>query len=239
MLTTTSLERNVEALERAQQHWQQYHAQRPAGGPATVLTVALEREAGAPGTSVAREVGARLHWQVYDHELLELIAREMGLRVHLLESVDERRQSWILESLEAFSSGPPVSEAGYVRHLVQTLLALAAHGECVIVGRGGAQVLPRDRALRVRLVAERADRVKALAARLNLSERAAERKVDEMERERIGFVKSHFGKDPVDPEQYDLILNTSRWSVGQCADLIIRAVQLLRLGQGSGGKEGT
>src|SRR5262249_41889981 len=62
------------------------------------FTIALSRQAGTEGTAVAQEVGKRLGWQVYDHELLERIAQEMNVREALLESVDERRQSWLLES---------------------------------------------------------------------------------------------------------------------------------------------
>src|SRR5436190_24232141 len=98
---TLSLERQVGALERAQRHWQ---AQPRAGQSATAFTIALSREAGTPGTSVARALGTRLGWAVYDHELLERIAQETGLRVNLLQSVDERHKGWLTEATEAFAS---------------------------------------------------------------------------------------------------------------------------------------
>ena len=99
MLTTTeAFSRQAEALERARRHWQMRRKEAEARSTATTtgITIALAREAGAPGTSVAQEVGKRLGWPVYDHQLLERIAQEMGLRVNLLETIDERRQSWIL-----------------------------------------------------------------------------------------------------------------------------------------------
>src|SRR5262245_10840905 len=98
-----NLARYTEAVERAQNHWQTRQEQVRAG-QTHAYTIALARQAGAPGTSVGQEVGRRLGWQVYDHELLEHIAREMGLRVSLLESVDERRRSWLLECLETFAT---------------------------------------------------------------------------------------------------------------------------------------
>ena len=89
------------------------------------FTVALSREVGTDGTAVAQEVGRQLGWHVYDHELLEHIAKEMGLRTALLESVDEKNQSWLLETVEAFASTPTqsdwgtfVSESDFVHHLV-------------------------------------------------------------------------------------------------------------------------
>jgi cytidylate kinase len=186
---------------------------------------------GHSGTPVAQEVGARLGWPVYDHELLKKIAEEMGLRVNLLESVDERHQSWLLESLQSLSSSPQVTESRYVRHLVETILSLGIHGQCVIVGRGAAQLLPEPRTLRVRLVARREDRVERIARMHGLTRDQAERKTDEIDRDRFRFVKSHFHKDPTDLLQYDLILNASRWSVAECAGTIIDALRRLEARQ--------
>src|SRR6516225_4346905 len=107
-------ERQAQALERAEGHWQARRQQSVSPAAPAGLTIAINREAGAPGTSVAQEVGARLGWPVYDHELIEMIAKEMGLRVNLLETLDEKRQSWILEAMEGFSASPFVSENSFV-----------------------------------------------------------------------------------------------------------------------------
>ena len=126
----------------------------------TAFSITLERETGTLGSSVAEEVGKLLGWHLYDHELLEHIAKEMGLRSTLLESVDEREHSWLLELVEAFSSMPNkgewgefVDEGSFVHYLAQTVLALGVHGECVIVGRGAGFSLPRPRPCGMLLVA--------------------------------------------------------------------------------------
>ena len=218
--------RMTEAVEQAQEHWRRRRLEAPR--TALAFTVAITREAGAPGTAVAREVGGLLSWPVYDHELLEKIAQEMGLRVNLLESVDELHQSWLLESLQALSSSPHVTESSYVRHLVETILSLGFHGHCVIVGRGAAQLLPEARTLRVRLMARREDRVERIAQMHGLARDQAERKTDEIDRDRVRFVKNHFHKDPTDLLHYDLILNASRWSVAECADFIVQGCRSLQ-----------
>jgi cytidylate kinase len=223
---TRSLEVRADVLEHTQQHWQK--RQRESGAaPAVAASVALKREAGVPGTSVAREVGARLGWQVYDRELLERISQESGLRLSLLERIDERNRSWLTEFLESLGAGSGVSEGTYVAHLVRTLLSLGALGHCVIVGRGAAFVMPGDRTLRVRLVGRLEDRVESAARRFGLSREDAPRWVEQTERERSSFVRDHFLKDPADPHHYDLVLNSSAWSVAECADLIADAARRL------------
>jgi cytidylate kinase len=229
-----------EAVLRAFGHWEERRraeAQRLGPLPAApqAFTIALSREAGARGTSVARAVGARLGWAVYDNELLERIAREMGLRSSLLQSVDERRVGWLQECAEMFAAVPSVSESAYVRHLVETLLSLGAHGECVIVGRGAAHVLPAASTLRVRLVAALPDRVAVMSQELGVGRPQAARHVEATDAERVRFIKEHFRKDPTDPQNYDLMLSTSRFTVAECAELIVEALRRLQTRAGEKG----
>jgi cytidylate kinase len=226
-------------VERACRHWDaRRQAAEEAAEPAAPpeYTVALSREAGTQGTLVAHEVGRLLGWPVYDHELLERIAQDMGLRTSLLESVDERRQSLLLEAAEALLSapresdwGPLVSESAYVHHLVKVVLALGAHGECVIVGRGAAFILPATTTLRARLVGPVRERIAALSRQFGLHEREAARKARTLDRERNDFAQDHFLKDPTDPRNYDVVLNATRLTVPQCAELICGALHRLQV----------
>jgi cytidylate kinase len=204
-------------------------------GFARPLSIAISREAGTPGSSVAQGVGELLGWQVYDRELLELIAKEMGLRSVLLESVDERQQTWLRESIQsglaslaAGSAAPWASESSFVHHLVETVLALGIHGECVIVGRGATFILPAETTLRVRLVAPVADRIEMLRHRLGLSQRQAAQRVRTIERQRNDFARDHFQRDPTEPDNFDLMLNASRFSIEEAAETIVEALRRLR-----------
>ncbi len=228
-----------ELVDKACRHWQ---SRRQAAAARKDLlprashgwTIALSREAGTQGAPVAREVGKLLGWQVYDHELIEKIAEEMGMRTALLESVDERQQSWMHESIEASLAGlvrgnasPWASEAGYVHHLVETVHALGVHGECVIVGRGAAFILPVERTLRVRLVGPVRERITAYARQRGISEREAAREVRRIDHERRDFIWDHYNKDTLDPSHYDLILNAPRLSITKIAELIVESLHRL------------
>jgi cytidylate kinase len=229
-----------ELVEKACRHWE---AQRRAAAAkrdlsprfSRALTIAISREAGTQGTSVAEEVGRLLGWHVYDHELLERIAQDMGLRTNLLESVDERQQSWLLETAEGFLSAPdppPVSESGFAYHLIKVVLALGLHGECVILGRGAAFILPAETTLRIRLMGSARDRILALSRKLGISEHEAARQLRTMDRQRTDFVQDHILKDPNDPTNYDLVLNVPRLSLSLSARVIVETLHgmIARLG---------
>ena len=92
----------------------------------------------------------------------------------------------------------------------------------------GAADLGAVEALRVRLLAVREDRIAVLQREKGLSPQEAERYLEETDQQRRRFIREHFGKDPADPQNYDLVLNTSRLSVAKCADLIIAALHHLQ-----------
>ena len=210
-----------ESLLRAAGHWEERRQMRDSKGRATGTTLAISREVEAGGTTLARELGKRLGWLIYDHELLERIASDLGVQATLLESVDEHRGNWLREQFESLMRVPHVTSTTYVHRLVKAVLALGRLGECVIVGRGAAFVLPRETTFRVRLVAPRKYRAAALARRLGIDEAAAERQLASHDKERSDFVRMHLGSDPESPSNYDLILNTEEFSTAECADLVL------------------
>jgi Cytidylate kinase-like family len=230
MQPSNSSEHLGHVLAQMARHWETRHAASGSteGPAAPGWTIALEREAGAAGTSIAREVGARLQWQVYDHELIELIAQDMGVRSHLLKYVDERRKNWLQESLETFLLTPDITETAYTRHLIESILALGTHGQCIIVGRGAPFILPPGQTLRVRIVGYPHDRIHRVQRMLGLSRTEAEHEMARLDQERIRFTKTHFLKDPTEPENYDLVLNSSRFSTTECAACIIDSLSQLQ-----------
>jgi cytidylate kinase len=212
----------VKAFSHADAQYKDHEKRKSVVPP---LTITISRQAGAQGTTVARAVGARLGWPVLDHELLERMAAEMHVNVRLLDSIDEQHVPWLVERMEAFSSIPFVSESSYVRQLLDTILSLASRGECVIVGRAAAHILPPALAIRVRLVAEFADRARTMMHELSCTFDEAERQVKTLDQQRTTFVKNHFHCDAAAPENYDLLLNTSRLDIGTCSQLIMTALE--------------
>jgi cytidylate kinase len=203
------------------------------GGPASPegtpprFTITISREVGALGTSVATEVGRRLNWPVYDRDILDKIAEEIHRSPAHLQSVDERPTNWLGECLSSVFDSHHVGSAAYLKHLSAVVRALAATGACVIVGRAANFILPAETTLRVRLVASPKDRAAVIAARLGLPSNEAANWIARTERERMVFAKRAFEKDPTDTHHYDLVLNTSRLSLDDSAEIISETLRRL------------
>ena len=84
-------------------------------------------------------------------------------------------------------------------------------------------MLPAETTLRVRLVASLPDRIKMARTRFGMTEREAASCVNRTDEERARFMKRSFGVDVADPHVHDLVLNTSRLGIEECADAIVRA----------------
>jgi cytidylate kinase len=206
----------------------------PAGGAVAVadrgtgiqkahFAVAISREAGAGGVSVAREVARRLGCPMYDREVLEKIAEEMRRPKSEVAALDERPVGWLEELFAGMLHESRVTGDTYVKYLVGALRGLVLMGPCVIVGRGSSCVLPPETTLRVRLVASLPDRIRTARHRFGMTEREAAAWVYRTDEERARFLKRYFRVDSADPHLHDIVLNTSRLSSEECADVIVRA----------------
>jgi cytidylate kinase len=227
MIATGFLPRQAEALE----HFLGYRGEvevieaAPARTALDGFTIALSREVGTPAVEVARETAARLGWSVYDRDIPARIAEELHLPLAVVEEIDERQPSWLLECIEAFSSRSKSNDSRYFRCLTSLIRALGEQGRAIILGRGAAFLLPARSTLRVRLVGDRTQRIAALARRFHLNRWNAARQLEEVHREHCRFIREHFHVDPSDPDHYDLLLNTSQWSIADCADFIVKALR--------------
>ena len=172
------------------------------------LTIAISRQAGARGTTIAHRAGRLLGWEVYDQELLEYIAQEGAFRQRVLDGLSSETAAWLEQRhTQLFSTRKPARYPA-VSDLARLILALGAQGEVILVGRGAGSILPVDSTLHVRIVAPVADRIAYMSQSLRLTIDEATQEVATRDRRRAEFIEGQFQRQPSDVYQYDLVLNT-------------------------------
>src|SRR5262245_23133393 len=121
------------------------------GGPhfPRTLTVAVSRQSGARGGSIAKRVGRKLGWQVVDQELMEFIAQKGGAE----DEISAAARVWADERLEEMQLQGLLAGGADVLSMARVALTLGAMGEVVMLGRGAGHVLPAASTLHVRIVA--------------------------------------------------------------------------------------
>jgi len=190
------------------------------------LTVAISREAGSRGGTIARRVGRKLGWQVYQQEFLEYLAQEPRLSRDLFDVLDDPASAWIQQRLDQLGLGQTqAAHQGGPFELARVILAIGARGDAVIVGRGAGCLLPSSSTLHVRIVAPLEDRITYLSQLERLTRDQAAEQVRTRDEERARFIEEHFHRLPTDIYQYDLLVNSSHLGEDLSAELIARAAR--------------
>ena len=191
----------------------------------TCRSVTISRESGARGGTIGRAVAAKLDWQVYDQEMIEYLASDPADRAGLLDAVDGPAEPWAGDWLASLLQAPTMDADSFIVKMAHVVLTIGLQGDAVIVGRGANFVLPRNRALSVRVIAPLSERVAYLVHRERLSHREAERRVRDTDERRSGFVHTYYHRDIAAPHYYDLVVDSSAFGEDVTADLIVQGLQ--------------
>jgi cytidylate kinase len=176
----------------------------------------MTREMGSLGKDVAAVVSVRVGKPVVHHEIIDQLADKMRLRKsHVIRLLDGKASIW--ERLAADKTSLSI-------HTADETLALAANGNVAVIhGWGSAHLLrPIQHVICVRVCAPLKIRVKRMMERLNTDDAEFVTNEISLSDEAHGAITRRlFAINWQDPEQYDLVLNTERASVEQCADQVM------------------
>lgn len=188
---------------------------RPGG-----LTVAISREAGSRGTTIARMVSEILGWQVFDHDTLDYLAQNDTARTQLLADVPPEARRWADEQFSRLQHARGMTTEGDAIRLIRLVLMVAARGNAVIVGRAAGFLLPPETTIHVRIVAPLEARVAYMAQELRLTRPEAVEEVRARDERRALFLKRMVSATASDPIAYDVVVNSDRLGVEGAAQFV-------------------
>jgi len=192
---------------------------RPSG-----LTVAISRQAGARGGTIARKVGELLGWQVFDSDTLDYLVDDDTARAQFLADIPEPAKMWAAAHLARLQLQSKLNTDLSTTAMIELLLAVAARGDVVIVGRGAGHILPIETTVNVRVVSALESRIAYFAQWLRLSLEEAAVEVHARDERRAQFLAT-LGGDPTDPTRYDMVVNAGRLGIEGTAQFIGWAVR--------------
>ena len=182
--------------------------------------IAMTREMGSLGKDVAALVAERLGKPVIYHEIIDQLANKMRLRKsHVIRFLDGKANIW--ERLTTDKTSMAI-------YTVDETLALAqSDNVAVIRGWGAAHLLrPIRHVICVRVCAPVPVRVQRMMERLDTDDEEFVINEIKLSEEAItAITRRHFGVSWQHSDRYDLVLNTERVSVEECADELMALVQ--------------
>src|SRR5581483_5009910 len=106
-------------------------------------SIAISREVGARGGEVARRLGEKTGWMVYDSELLGYSSHDPLAYDSVLAELPAEAQPWIEARMRALHQSGLLADDPAFERVSRLILALGAKGESIFVGRGAGFLLPR------------------------------------------------------------------------------------------------
>jgi cytidylate kinase len=205
-----------------------------ATGAKSVLTIS--HMYGSGGSRIARDLGRRLGWSVWEKEIVRKISAQYKVSEEYVDAKDERVDSFIERMVGLFGMGgfesaydipPPLwlNDAQLVRMTRSLIEEVGEGGQAITVGRGGNYVLAdQPSALHVFLLAPLEARIERVKEVENLSRDEAKERITGVDRIRADYVHTFYHDDWRDPSRYHLSIDSSMWGESGAADMIMQAL---------------
>jgi cytidylate kinase len=180
--------------------------------------ITISEMLGTGGDAVARRVAAELRYTYFGEEELRQAAREMGFLADV-QKLDEKGPAF----LERFFSEKPKI---YLDRLQSVIYEVAKKGDAVFFGRGSQLLLNSfECALHVLVTGSLEKRIQRVMDVNHVGREVAEQILGRSDHDKRGFVRFAFDEDWLNPQLYDLILNTDILSTDSAVKIIVDAAR--------------
>ncbi len=219
-----SVERLIEALIASEMARERRAMEdRAAAELRSTYVVTVSRGYGALGKETAQALADILGVRCCDRYILQEVAKRANVDVELVRQLDERVRQIDSNWWRTLFKDKSYAKERYLQHLVKVVLNISLKGG-VIVGRGAHLILGPERCFRVRIIGSLKQCAERISEREGIDYQAAELRVQEVDRERAEYLDELYGVHAADSSNFDLVLNTDRFTVKETTALILAAM---------------
>jgi cytidylate kinase len=205
--------------------------------------IALSAAYGAAGSRIGPALAERLGVPFIDRGIALAVAERLDISVDDALAHEEPSSKGLLERLlsgflgaDPVAPGPLPADAvtpeDFHRASQHALLAQAATGRGVILGRGAVAALRHDpRVLRVRLTGPVQRRIEHAMRFRDLDRDTAERTVHALDQAHADYLRQFYDVDILDPGLYHLMLDATSFDAEVCVGIIAAAAESLDMSE--------
>lgn len=200
--------------------------------------ITISRAFGSGGSEVATLVAKTLGWPLLDNAVVDEVASRTGLSRDAVAAREERVPSFAERLASAMTLSTqemlspiaratlPPTEDRILEVTRRVIEEAAGRGSVVIVGRGAHMMLgARPDAFSAFCDAPREALVRRCMFRDGLSQSDAEKKVDDVNRQRAAWTKQHWNREWRAPSTYHLCVNTDLLGVDRSAEVVVQTAR--------------
>jgi len=219
----------------------------PSGVPPEgKVVVTISRQFGSGGAEIGHIVANESGLIYIDREIIGEVAKRLGVNEEQAARQDEQTAGAVGYILEALQSNSPFNvnyntllkptqvptqarELAYFRLTQRVILELATEGDAVIIGRGSQFLLHgAPRTLHIHIFAPLAYRIEQVMQHKQLDRARAKALIERRDYEHDAYLGRYYGGSQHQPYLYHLLINTSLFTYELAADLIQRALPLVK-----------
>src|SRR5687767_161989 len=196
--------------------------------------VTVSRQYGSGGSEIAARIARALGWRLLDNALIDGVAERLGTTVEEVEAREERVPTLVQRLADAMALGSPEmltpiedaslppSDESLLEVTRRVIAESIAAGPVVLVGRGAQSMLAeRADTLHVFCYAPKSALVARAMRRLGVDAAAAQKAVEETNKQREQYVRKYWSRSWAAHENYHLCVNTEWLGIDGAADLVI------------------
>lgn len=199
--------------------------------------ITISRQFGSGGHDIGERLARQLDVPFYDKALIAMAAKQSGLSEEVFAHADERATSSLLYSMVMgnYSFGarvPGINEMPINDKLfiIQSdiIKKAAAEGPCVVIGRCADYILrEHENCLNVFVHANKETRIRRSIEKKDCEEKKAADFVTKKDKQRANYYNFYSNKRWDDLQNYDISIDTSRFTIDQAVELLLDAARKL------------
>jgi cytidylate kinase len=191
---------------------------------AHVPVITISSQPGSGGRVIARQLADRLLIDLFDRDIVKEIAESAHISRTVIETMEKKRFSGVQDFISSLVNDRYLWPGVYLEHLMKVVAVIASHGNAVIVGRGANFLIPPEERFSIRVIAPVDIRVTNVTKTFGVTREEAKRRVINRENKRAAFIRQSFNADVANPDNYDLVINTSRGDIDAAVSAVIGLV---------------
>jgi cytidylate kinase len=181
--------------------------------------ITIYQGASGSGENLAQQVAQALDYRCVSREVLREASERFAIPEAKLNSILEREPSWWERWLENLRPYQIAFQAA--------MCEVARGGNIVYHGHMGHELLPGIRhVLKIMLTASMEFRAEQIRSRQGLTDVAARKYIEEVDKARTQRIMALFGTNLHDPSRYDLVINMERISLEAASNMIVEVARL-------------
>ena len=185
------------------------------------LIITIGRQYGSGGNEIGRKLAEELGIDFYDKNILRMNSDESGIKESYFHLADEKAGSRLLyrivsgmtpEMREPSFGSDLISADNLFRFQSEVIRKLAEEQSCVIVGRCADYVLEdadNIELVRIFIYSDMDARIRRVKEKELYAPEDIKKNVKRIDKERRNYYRYYTGRGWADPENYDLLINTS------------------------------